>query len=427
MLDFEALETAARRKALAVSARVLERHLNSDHSDRRASAPPCPSCSAQVSYQGRRSKPFRTVLGKLQLERAYYYCARCKEGFCPRDRALGMEQTSLSPALTRMIGTVGAMVSFAEGSQLLSELAGVEIDPKQVERGAESLGEEVAAWEQSFVEAPSPAEPIPPTLYLGMDGTGAPMRPSELLHRPGKQPDGSAKTREVKLVTVWSAEGHDAQGVAVRDPGSVTYSAAIESAACRDDDHLPSEFAQRVAREATRRAFDRADRQVVLGDGAPWIWNLADEHFPRALQIVDRFHVKQHLADVAKAIFGPTDPKTKAWTEKRHDQLDLGKLDALLAALEPHIASVPEARRCRDYLDKNRHRMRYPHFHAQGLCTSSGVVEAACRVVVGQRLKRSGMRWTVRGANAIAALRCVRLSGRFEDFWESRANQLLAA
>ena len=427
MLDFEALETAARRKALAVSARVLERHLNADHSDRQASSVPCPSCSAPVSYQGRRQKPFQTVLGELKLERAYYYCAACKGGFYPRDHALGMGKTSLSPAVTRMIGTVGAMVSFAEGSQLLSELAGVEINPKHVERGAESLGEEVAAWEQSFVEPPAAGESLAPTLYLGMDGTGAPMRPSELLDRAGKQPDGSAKTREVKLVTVWSAEGRDAEGVAVRDPGSVTYSAAIESAACRDDDEQPSEFAQRISREATRQGFDGVACQVVLGDGAPWIWKLTEEFFPRALQIVDRFHVKQRLADVAKAIFGPTHPKAKSWTEKRHAQLDLGKLDGILAALEPHLASVPEARRCRDYLEKNRHRMRYPDFHAQGLCTSSGVVEAACRVVVGQRLKRSGMRWTVRGANAIAALRCNRLSGRFEDFWERRAARAHAA
>ena len=71
--------------------------------------------------------------------------------------------------------------------------------------------------------------------------------------------------------------------------------------------------------------------------------------------------------------------------------------------------------------------MRYRKFHLRGLCTSSGVVEAGCKVVVGTRLKRAGMHWTVKGANATIALRCSKLSGRFEDFWESREVQAKAA
>jgi hypothetical protein len=137
-----------------------------------------------------------------------------------------------------------------------------------------------------------------------MDGTGVPMRASELAGRAGKQPDGSAKTREVKLCTVWSAEERDEEGTPVRDPGSISYSAAIESAAQKDTDEVPSEFAARVERETTRRGFDRAARRVVLGDGAKWIWSLATEHYPDAVQIVDRFHAKQHLSDVGKSIYG---------------------------------------------------------------------------------------------------------------------------
>ena len=137
-----------------------------------------------------------------------------------------------------------------------------------------------------------------------MDGTGIPIRRAELAGRAGKQPDGSARTREVKLVTVWTAEGHDAEGVAVRDPGSVSYSAAIESAASSNVVDALSAFAQRVDREAQRRGFDHAPRRVVMGDGAAWIWNLADDLFPGAIQIVDLFHAKQHLSDVATAIYG---------------------------------------------------------------------------------------------------------------------------
>jgi len=176
-----------------------------------------------------------------------------------------------------------------------------------------------------------------------------------------------------------------------------------------------------LVREATRRGFDRAQRRVVLGDGAPWIWNLATEHFPDAIQIVDLFHAKGHLWDVAKAIYGAGSELGEQWAKQRRDELDEGKIDAVLAALRVHAEANDEARKCLGYVTDNRHRMRYPEFRAQGLCTSSGVVEAGCKTAIGTRCKRTGMHWTVAGANAIIALRCCKLSGRFEDFWERRA------
>ena len=413
------MEVAARRQALTLAARAIARQLNADTSDHTGPFLRC-RCGEMARYAGRRSKCFRTVLGDLTLERAYYDCEACGTGVCPRDQALGLVGTFLSPAVTRMVGLVGALVSFQEGSELLRELAGVDVETKQVERVAEAVGAEIAEDEKQDVAPPSPSQ-IPPTLYLGMDGTGVPMRKSELEDRQGKQPDGSAKTREVKICTVWSAESRDQEGVPTRDEGSVTYSAAIESAATRDTDKVPSKFAERVLREASRRGFDRAPRRAVLGDGAAWIWNLAEEHFPGALQIVDRFHAKQHLSDVAKAIHGATSDLGAQWARQRHDELDAGKISAVFHAVARHAASKEEARKCGEYFRRNRRRMRYPKFHAAGLCTSTGVVEAGCKVTVGTRLKRTGMHWTLRGANAIIALRCAKLSGRFEDFWERRA------
>ena len=117
----------------------------------------------------------------------------------------------------------------------------------------------------------------------------------------------------------------------------------------------------------------------MLGDGAKWIWNLATEYFPDAIQIVDRFHAKQHLSDVAKAVWGATGAEHKPWAEARHDELDAGKIDAMLAALAPHVDAVKEAREYAEYVRSNRYRMRYAEFHAAGLCTSTGVVEAGCK------------------------------------------------
>lgn len=408
---------AARHAALRLVARALEGRLNADATDHAGPSVAC-ACGGVAGYAGRRPKTFTTAVGPLRLARAYYVCPTCHQGVAPRDRALGLTATSLSPAVTRMIGRTAALVSFAESRALLQDLAGLAVDPKQVERTAEALGREIAADEQAVVV---PAIPDAPTVYLGLDGTGVPMRAAAVAGRTGKQPDGSAKTREVKLVTVWTAEGRDAGGAPVRDGGSVTYSAAIESAAQHDTAATPSAFAARVTREATRRGFDRARRRVVLGDGAPWIWNLAAEYLPGALQIVDRFHAKQHLSEVAKAVYGTPSDLGQAWARERHEELDAGHLDAVLHALRVHAPHEDAARCCVEYIEHNRHRMQYPAFRAAGLCTSTGVVEAGCKVVVGTRLKRAGMHWTVAGADAIIALRCCLLSGRYEDFWERRA------
>lgn len=407
-----------RRQALQLAARAIERRFNADHADAAEPTLRC-DCGKVARYAGRRRKRFETVLGALTLQRAYYHCTACGHGFCPRDQALGMAEESLSPGVLRMVAQVGALVSFEEGSELLAALAGVTLDAKHVERTAEALGEQIAADEQRRVEPPPAGDPLP-TLYLGMDGTGIPMRAAELLGHRGKQPDGSAKTREAKLCAVWSAEQRDERDLAVRDAGSVSYSAAIESAASRDTDVDYPAFAQRVLREAERRGFEHAPRQVILGDGAPWIWNLADEHFPRARQIVDRFHAKQHLSEAAKAIWGAASELGREWGTERHAELDRGDLKAIVRALRTHAAKQAEARRCIDYIARNRHRMRYPNFHQQGLCTSTGVLEAGCKVVVATRLKRAGMHWTLRGANTILALRCAKLSGRLDGFWQRR-------
>jgi hypothetical protein len=420
-LDFEAVEIAARRQALRLAARALEQRLNADTSDHAGPELPC-SCGGRAQYHGRHQKTFESVLGPLHLERAYYYCGQCESGFCPRDRALRVELFSLTPGVLRMTGSAAALVSFEESSSLLHELAGVKVSTKQVERAAEALGAEIAADEGRSLEKMGA---VAPTMYLGMDGTGVPMRAPELAGHPGKQPDGSAKTREAKVVTVWSAESRDPEGKPVRDPGSVTYSAAIESAATPDASAGRSTFAERVLREATRRGFSEASRRVVLGDGSAWIWNTARELFPSAIQILDRYHAKEALHRTAQAIFGTTS-EGQQWAEQRCAELDEGRLRAIVHELRSHTEVDPEATKCALYIVRNRTRMRYPRFRAQGLCTSTGVLEAGCKVVIGTRLKRAGMRWTVLGANAIIALRCSKLSGRFEDFWERRRERLAA-
>lgn len=399
---------------------TLEQKLNADHSDDQGPRTVC-ACQQQARYAGRKAKVFQSVVGPLTLERAYYHCSACQHGFYPRDQNWGLEGGSLSPGVIRMVAAVGATVSFEEGSQLLEELADLKVDTKQVERTAETLGQAIDRDEHLHGEPLSQQAP-PSTMYLGIDGTGVPLRREEVQGRPGKQADGSAKTREVKLCVVWSAESRDEQGRPVRDPGSLSYSAAIESAAALETQPTCSEFYQRVVREATRRRLGKATRLAVLGDAAPWIWNLADELYPEAVQIIDRWHAKEYFSVVGKDLYGQGSARAKAWIQRRWDQLDRGRFDGLLRAVARHAPLNEEARKLLGRLKTNRHRMDYPRFERQGLCTSSGVVEAGCKVVIGTRLKRAGMHWSVAGANAITALRCCRLSGRFQDFWERRAD-----
>ena len=174
-----------RRQALCVAARAVEQRLNADTSDHAGPMSPC-ACGQPARYAGRRAKTYESVLGPLRLERAYYHCERCEAGFCPRDRALGLEGESLSPGVLRMVGRVGAMVSFAEGHELLHELAGVDVSTTHVERAAEALGREIAHDERTVVEPPTAGELVAPTVYLGMDGTGVPIRKEDLAGRAGK-------------------------------------------------------------------------------------------------------------------------------------------------------------------------------------------------------------------------------------------------
>ena len=163
-----------------------------------------------------------------------------------------------------------------------------------------------------------------------------------------------------------------------------------------------------------------------MGDGAEWIWNLVALPFPEAMQIVDLYHARQHLWEMARRRFPNEQGKQKAWMKIHQTRLlDRGKIEKLVGALRSIESDDPELivvkiRTEADYFERNAERMRYPKFRSQHLFVGSRVIETGCETVVASRIKRSGMFWTVRGANAILALRCCHLNGEFEDYWEAR-------
>jgi hypothetical protein len=381
---------------------------------------PC-RCGHHAQYQEIRCKPILTIVGPVRIARPYYLCSQCHVGQFPVDVELDIENTEFSPGVRRMHALVGQAAPFDHGREQLQLLAGLQVTTKSVERTAEAIGADIAQREQGEIQKalqldlPVIAGEPMPILYVQMDGTGVPVVKKETAGRQGKSEGQPAHTREAKLGCVFTQTTWDKEGYAIRDPDSTTYTGAIETAV---------EFGKRIYREALKRGWSRAKNKVVLGDGAEWIWNLVAEHFPGAIQIVDLYHACQHLWEVARRLHPNNERNQKTWMKIHQKLLEKGKIEKLVLALRSIDADHPEvAEKIRteaDYFARNAERMRYPQFRRQHLFVGSGVIEAGCKTVIGSRLKRSGMFWTVRGANAILALRCCHLNRRFEDYWEGR-------
>jgi len=420
-VDLEAVEQVLRAAVLEAGARVLEQLLEAVGVGRRVTKASCPRCGAAMESRGVCAKGVVTLLGWVRFARSRYVCPRCKATRFPGDEALGIVKTSRSPGVQRLEARFGAKETFKEVAEDLRLAAGIAVSAKDAERVAEEIGHTVEQWVQRECTEQRRTDPVPSdgppveTLYVQFDGTGVPMVAAELAGRKGKQPDGTAKTREVKLGCVFTQTACDDAGHPVRDPASTTFVGAIESA---------EPFGWRIYGEARRRGLDGAGQVVTITDGAEWAKNLAQTHFPNAEHIVDFYHAAEHVARLAKLLYERNpkflDAQRERWTTDLYEgrvQDVIGQASALLP--KPRDA-MKDARKEIAYFAKNKDRMKYDRYRARGLFIGSGVIEAGCKHLIGHRLKQSGMEWTVRGANAIIALRCAILSRRFEDFWEQR-------
>jgi Uncharacterised protein family (UPF0236) len=419
--DLEAVETALRSAMHQAGAAALTELLQfaEPSADRRSIA--C-ACGERAHYVELRSKPVLTAVGEARVSRPYYLCWHCHVGQFPADVELDIQNTELSPGVRRMLAAVGSAAPFEEGRQQMQLLAGLTVSTKAVERTAEAIGTDIAQNEQCAIQRAVQldlpvvvGEPIP-ILYVQMDGTGVPVVKKETEGRKGKTDGQPAHTREAKLGCVFTQTTWDPEGYPIRNPDSTTYRGAIETA---------QEFGKRLYLEAWKRGWSRAEKKVVIGDGAEWIWNLAADHFPGAVQIVDLYHARQHLWDLARKLHPNAEGNQRAWIKVHQKRLlDKGKIEKLVESLRSLDTDNPElAEQIRteaEYFERNAERMRYPKYRRQHLFVGSGVIEAGCKTVIGSRLKRSGMFWTIRGANAILALRCCHLNGCFEDYWEAR-------
>lgn len=291
--DLEAVETALRSALHQAGAAALNELLRFPVPSVKQRKLPCP-CGGVAVYRGLRSKPVLTAVGPIQIERPYFLCPQCGEGQFPADVELDVENIEISPGVRRMLAVVGNDAPFDHGREQMKQLAGLEVTTKAVERTAEAVGADIAARQQEEIERamqldlPIIIGPPIPVLYIEIDGTGVPVVKAETEGRRGKIDGQLAHTREAKLGCVFTQTSVDEQGRPVRDEASTTYVGAIETA---------ERFGRRIYWEAWQRGWSRAQKKVMIGDGAEWIWNLRQQHFPGAIEIVDLYHARQHLWD----------------------------------------------------------------------------------------------------------------------------------
>ncbi len=358
-----------------------------------------------------RAKDIATLFGPIGIKagRNYFYDPATNTGRFPLDQALGLVQ-SFSPALVRLAARAAAKEGYESASEDLQAQAGVSLEGRQIQRLVNLIAPAVATQ----LTQGANTSPVPiPILYTEVDGTGVPMVAEELAGRAGKQADGSAKTREVKLGAIFTQTKTDEDGLPVRDHASTTYVGSFENA---------PDFGARILAEARRRGLGLAGKLVFIGDGAAWIWELARVNFPAAILILDLYHALERLHELCAGLYGQDSPwaerMAQTWTAMlKNDQISEVLAAARRRRQDLNLSAEDSLEKQIAYFEHHQDKMRYKTYRDQGLFYGSGVIEGGCKSVIGQRLKESGMFWTETGATSVLNLRLALKSNRWDECW----------
>jgi hypothetical protein len=402
--NLEAVELGLREALLKDGRQLLQNLLEECSAD----LPDNSSLSGEKHHPDR-SKEIETLFGPVQIRRDYFYSPSTGTGRLPLDQALGLIDGS-SPGLVRLASRAAARSGYQAASQDLEALAGIKIDSRQIQRIVQQSGPMIG---QQLLQGPSVIEKPIPIMYVEVDGTGVPMMPQELVGRKGKQADGSSKTREVKLGCVFTQTTTDEEGNPLRDHQSTTYMGSFEPA---------ESFGLKIRNEAQRRGIGSAQVVVFLGDGAAWVWELARLNFHGAVCILDFYHAVEHLNDLCKSLYAGNQQWISTMQDRWYDQMENDGIEDVivrahrrLRELAPAIQTGIEKQIA--YFEHNKERMLYNTYRLKGYFCGSGVVEAGCKTVVGQRLKQSGMLWSEPGGENVLQLRCALLGNRWDECW----------
>jgi hypothetical protein len=367
------------------------------------------------------------LMGTLVLHRrAYYHCTACHKGHCPAEAAFGLGAADLTAGAEQLAVLFGTTASFAEAAErLLTKATGLRLAESTIERATEAagvrLGLALAAGETFGVASgwawPKDAQGRT-VAYVSVDATGVPIQ------GPGGV---EAEGRMAWVGKVFAPEAKDAEdetAARARRPavdGHARYLAGLMSL---------DELGDPLRRQAAQVGMDRAEQWVALSDCGSGVDDFLRVNFPRAVRIADFYHVAEHLGDLAKA-WHPGDPEaakglSDPWCHMlKHEggPAVLKVLEELDRAGRPELA-LEVHRQVRQYISNHMDRMDYPKYVAAGWQIGSGHIEAACKTVVNERLKRSGMRWGEEGADAVCHLRALFKGDaeQWEAFWTPSIN-----
>lgn len=450
--DLQTLEQSILTACLSLGRAMLEQVLNHAGEEAERPARREGTCGHQQYLVGMRPRQLHTLMGKVVFRRAYYQCVveneepngECRHGRAPFDQVWGLLAGRTSPGVQKLLGKLIARMTLSEAVETFTSILPLAMSERQALNLIQPVGEALKEQEEEQVQAlfergankeTHPVErssvlgPSIRRLYIETDGVTARMRRGSVAMEAAETRRKGDVYREIKVGAVFEGiPGRERSelvpGVFLDEPGPIRYVArrlTVEA------------FGRFLYALAKRCGVDRALEVVVLGDGARWIRRVVEEHFPNATQIVDLYHAREHLWNIANAVYGPGTPDGAVWAKQADDLLSHGKIEELVACIAklPAIPAEPDASRSipdieADYFLSNAERMRYPAFRAKGMHIGSGIAEAACKTVVSTRTKRSGMRWTPDGLDAVLALRTSVLNRSYDSFWD-QPGQLPAA
>lgn len=388
-LDNWAFEVALEGDARQDGAQAMQAYLDAQAAQQTTASQPCPKCGAACRVRRRSvARTVRSRHGEHRLARHYHYCQRCAHGFYPLDRTLGLgDEGELTSRMEQVVLDLGLHGTFAEAAERFALHHGTAISENLVRRVVDRVGRCVQAQPHLGAELRAPAAQPPTTLVVEVDGSMIPTR-------------GADPWREVKVGLVARGEHF----VDNKGRGLVTQARFV--ARLGDLDGFTQALTEVLALE---RAWE-CPRLAVLGDGAPWVWGLADEVCPGATQILDYPHALEHATDAARVIFGPDDGLVTLWTGTVERLLWEGRVDDLVHEIEACVFGARGTARqaliaLARYYRTNAKRMRYDRYRAVGLPCGSGAVESAHRHVLQKRMKLAGQHWSPDRADRLAQLR----------------------
>ena len=450
--DLLTLEQSVLRACLSLGRTMMEQIVN--HTAEEAERPSRKEgeCGHQQRLVGIRPKQLHTLMGKVTIRRSYYQCmveeeqpsAPCSHGQAPWDSVWGQIAGRTSPGVQKLLGKLVSRLTLSEAVDTFTSILPLPMSERQALNLIQPIGEALREQEEEQVQALfEPAAnkethaseqgavlgPSIRCLSIETDGVMARMRRGSVTMEEAEAKRKGDVYREIKVGAVFEGiPGRERSelvpGVFLDEPGPITYVARRLNV---------EEFGRLLYALAHRCGLDRALEVVILGDGARWIRHVVEDHFPNAVQIVDLYHAREHLWNVANAVYGSATPQGAAWAKQADERLSHGQIEDLIQMIEklPSIPALPGASRSipeieAEYFLSNAQRMRYPTFRAKGMHIGSGIAEAACKTVVSTRAKKSGMRWTPDGLDAVLALRTSVLNQSYDSFWDP-SQPLLAA